>query len=142
MAADQVQAGLGTKLQVSISSVLTTIALRTKLSGPASKMGTVPTVNLDSVAATSRPTYPNMGDLTGTVWFDPKGTTGVLMAAKVNVTPTPGAALDIWALVFSQGTIWGFSGILKEWTPGGMDPDGNLSADFSIEISGLITVTP
>jgi hypothetical protein len=130
--------GLGTQLQATIASVLTTIAGRVSIDGPDSSVGVKETTDLDSTAVERRPLLPDGGDLSAQVWLDPSEPTHSFLAG-LQATPPP---LPVaWKLLFntSPSHSGAFNGILTQYKPGGMTADGYLTADIKISLSGIVT---
>jgi hypothetical protein len=132
--------GLGTILQLSISSTYTNVAQRVSLDGPELAVGTANTTDLDGTVETYRPTLPDSGELSGTLYYDPQDSTH---SALFSAVTAPSQTLNLWKLKFTDAaaSILAFSGILTKFKPTGMTKDGNLSADFSIKVSGTPVMT-
>jgi len=72
--------GLGTQLQATIASALTTIVHRVSIDGPDSSVGTKDITDLDSAAVEKGITLPDGGDLSLQVWLDPNDPTHQFLA--------------------------------------------------------------
>jgi hypothetical protein len=131
--------GKGTLLKATIATVLTTIAQRVSLDGPELTVGKAETTHLDSSAKTKRPTISDSGAISGTLWYDPQDPTHKFL---FGLYTTP--ALVVFNLVYpdADGTVDAFTGFLTKLKGTGMEVEGNLEAEFEIEISGLVTRTP
>ena len=122
----------------------TAVALITKLSGPKQKVGTRETTILTSTSKTIAATIPDLTDgVSGTLLLDPQSTTHLALQTLVN---SPPLAPINWTIVFNDATngptTATFAGVLTEFSVGDIEVEGNLEADFTIAISGLITWTP
>lgn len=131
--------GKGTLLQVSISSVFTTVAQRVSLDGPDRSVGTAETTTLDSTAKTFRATIVDNGTVGGKLYFDPQDATHLYLIGLVD---TPGMASWKLTVPDADATVFAFSGILTKLKMTGMEVEGNLEAEFEIKISGAVTHTP
>jgi hypothetical protein len=134
--------GLGTVLQLKISMTYTPVSQRVSLDGPELAVGTANTTDLDGTVETYRPTIPDSGELSGTLYYDPQeaSTTHSTMFTAITA---PSQTLNLWKLIFtdSVASTLSFSGILTKFKPTGMTKDGNLSADFTIKVSGSPVMT-
>lgn len=133
-------AGLGTLLKATFGSpspALATIAQRVTIDGPEMSVGTAETTNLDSTWKTFRPTIPDAGTISGTLQYDPKDASHAFLFTLID-TPVANAM----NLVFRDGSIAAFSGILTKLKPTGMEVESNVEAEFEIKVSGPITITP
>jgi hypothetical protein len=128
--------GKGTTLAHGVSATFTTIAQRASIDGPDAKVGTANTTDLDSAAAEYRPTLPDGGELSMQIWWDPAIPTHQLLTS-LWTTPT----VESWKLTFANATpsVCPFSAILTGFKAGGMTPDGYLTADIKMQVTGLIT---
>lgn len=130
-------AAKGTALQLSISSVYTTIACVKRLSGPDVEVQEGEVNALDSgVGMEYAPTgHVNGGTVRGTLYMDPVAAT---FQALTDLITAPAVAL--WKILWSDGatTAWPFSGIFKGAVPSA-EFNGFLMADFSIRLSGMVT---
>jgi hypothetical protein len=131
--------GLGTLLKATITSVLTTVAQRVSIDGPEMSVGTAETTNLDSTWKTFRPTLPDGGTLSGTLQYDPKDASHAFLFTLIS---SPSQTGNVMNLVFKDGTIAAFTGILTKLKPTGMEVEGNLEAEFEIKVTGAIVITP
>jgi hypothetical protein len=131
--------GLGTLLKATITSVLTTVAQRVSIDGPEMSVGTAETTNLDSTWKTFRPTLPDGGTLSGTLQYDPKDASHAFLFTLIS---SPSQTGNVMNLVFKDGTIAAFTGILTKLKPTGMEVEGNLEAEFEIKVTGDIVITP
>ena len=137
-----VNPGKGTLLQYGSGSptlVYTTIAQRVSIDGPEIEVGTADTTTLDSSTKTSRPTIPDGGELSGTLFFDPQDPTHLFLYALLS-----SPAITPFQLIFNDvgPTTWAFNGILTKFKPNGMEVESNLGADFTIKLNGVPTHTP
>jgi hypothetical protein len=136
--------GLGTSLQIGsapVSPVYSTIAHRVSIDGPDTKVGTAEQTHLDSVAKEFRPTLPEGGDVSMTIWYDPNSSGHETLTGLVT---TP--AVLPFRLVFADGktvanAMITFSAMLTNFKVHGMDEEGNLSADVTFKITGLPVYT-
>lgn len=131
--------GKGTLLKHGVGTgptVYTTIVQRMSIDGPDAKVETQKTTDLDSVAAEYRPTMPDGGELSMSLWWDPATATHQLLTDLIT---TP--AVEHWEIVYADtgASLTIFDGILTGFKPGGMDPDGYLTAEIKIQVTGAIT---
>lgn len=131
--------GLGTKLQLSISSVFTDIAQVVSISGPNWTVGSSPTTHLGSTAQTSRPTLPDGGEVTFQILYWAGETTH---AALTTLAATP--VISSWKEVFADtgAAVWAFDGYLTAFQPTGMTAEETVVADVTIKLNGIPTITP
>lgn len=130
--------GKGTLLQHGVGTgptVYTTIVQRMSIDGPDSKVGTQKTTDLDSTAEEYRPTLPDGGELGMSLWYDPAAATHQILTDLLN-TPT----VDLWKIIWADTglSVITFSAILTGFKPGGMDPDGYLTAEAKFQVTGPI----
>ena len=134
--------GKGTLLKLSISSTFTTIGQRVSLEGPSSKLGIRNPTHLDSTYVAKRPTIPDLGQIKGKLWYDPNDAVHGPLRAKVYSPPT---APDLWKLIYADGDTTpsydAFSGYLTEFSVTGMEVEGTLEADFTIELTDQYAFT-
>jgi hypothetical protein len=132
--------GLGTILQAKISGTFTTIGQRMEIDGPDNSVGTKETTDLDSLAVERRATLPDGGELSIKVWFDPNDSTHATLAGWVS---SPPAVTPSWKLIFptTPTKSYPFDGVLTGFKPGGMTPDGYITADLKIAITGQVILT-
>lgn len=125
----------GTKLQHSISAVLTDIAQVIGIEGPDPE---VETFNANHLGVTTagipkKPTgNTDGGTLTFDLFFDP-ALAGHQDLTDQLVTP----ASTNWALVFADTTDWPFAGVFKKLSPA-VDLADGLKASCEIEVDGLV----
>lgn len=130
--------GSGTVLQATIGGSLTTVAQRVSIDGPDRKVGSKETTHLDSRAKEFRPTLPEAGPVSFQVWYDPSDPTHDQMEIWAGMSPPP---VVNWKLIFNSSPVksYLFAGFLTGFKNGGMDPEGYLTADCEMMITGLIT---
>lgn len=130
--------GLGTLLKVTIASTLTTVGLRVSISGPDMSVGVKDLSTLDSTHAEKGPTIPDSGSISLSLFYDPTDATHTNLFTLAN---TP--AVVVWALVIPTGTpaTFTFSAILSKFALNGMEVDGYLGADVTLDITGAIVQT-
>lgn len=132
----------GTMLQLKIASTYTDIGLRAEIGDidPELKMRDV--TDLDSTSVKKRPAIPDLGKLSGKLWFDPDDATqGAMRALLYN----PPADPSEWKVVYNTGDAVpandAFKGFLTKFKVGVGGPMDTLTADFEIEITDVFTPT-
>jgi hypothetical protein len=131
-------AGQGTHLQLETSpSTFTTIAQVITISGPNRAVASVEVTTLDSTERTFRPGLLDNGELSFTIQYDPDATTHTALTALL-ATP----AVKNWKLVLTDTTpsTYALSAFLTAFNPGGMETDGNLTAECTLKVN-TITIT-
>ena len=116
----------------------TAVSQRTSLSGPTFSVEPVETTHMDSTAHTYRPSsIPESGEVSGTLWYDPDDASHQALT-DLMVTPATAA----WVLTFTDGTAttYTFNGVLSSFEPGGMEIENEISADFTIKVTGAVTI--
>lgn len=136
--------GKGTLLKVEISSVYTTIAQVTDLSGPQSEVGTFNGTSLDGAVGMEKyPTgFVDGGTLSGTMFLDPTNSTLQYLTDNIT-TPIRSSGADrddAFKIIFpnSAATEWPFNGIIKTLGLTVALNDG-IKSPFSIEVNGMVT---
>jgi len=128
-------ASKGTALQLSISSVFTTIASITDLDGPTAEPGVFNPTTLDGgVGIPAKPTgYVSGGTVTCNGYFDPVETTH---QACTDLLTAP--AVASWKILWSDSatTAWTFSGVLSQFSPSATTEDG-LKFAMSVTLDGI-----
>lgn len=133
---------LGTVLKYGTFSgtwAYTEIGLVESLDGPSREMGTRETTHLTTTTGkTFAATLMDNGEVSGSVQYDPKSTVHAAMeaifVAKANIN------FQI-LLVDTGATTITFNGVLTKWGAiSGVGVEDNLMADFSIKVSGDITI--
>jgi hypothetical protein len=78
--------------------------------------------------------------MSGKVLYDPKGTSHAALEALLT-TPT----LEKWKVLFADlangPSTAAFDGVLTKFEATGMEVEANLEADFTIKVSGFVTMT-
>lgn len=132
-------ASKGTKLQLSIATVFTTIAAAMSIKGPGAKPEVMDTTALDSAAGREKKPngYSDGGVVTATLFLDPQDTTHKTLSEKCGLPP---AVPDSWKIIWSDAapTTWPFSGTLTGFDPGA-DVGNPLKADIEITLDGTVT---
>lgn len=128
----------GTTLQLSIGGVFTTVAQMVDIDGPEMSVGTVSTVNLNSVAQTKRPTLPDGGTVSGTLQYDPEDPTHTALFNLIWASD-----VESWKLNYPDGpqSTHAFDGILTKLKPTGMENEELLEAEFEITVTGVVVMT-
>lgn len=133
----------GTLLAIKISSTFTTIGLRVELKGPASSLEMRKVTHLDSTSVEKAPAIPDLGTLSGTIYFDPDDTTHILCRARVL---TPPATPDEFKLTYpTEDTTKPFDDFFGYFAKFEVNPGTVMdtrTADFEIEITTSLTATP
>lgn len=115
------------------------IALIVSIDGPSREVGTRETTTLVSSAKTFAPTIFDGGEVSGKLLYDPKGGTQVSLETLLT-TPS----LAKWQMVFADTngpTTGAFDGVLTKLGPTGIEVESNLEAEFTIKVSGAVTLT-
>lgn len=126
----------GTLLQHGVAGtpiVYTTIANRVSIDGPEMTVEEIDATDLDSLAMETEPGLPDPGSISMTINYKPTDTTHKLLYDLV-FTPT----VELWQLVFKDGTKYPFSGWLSKFAPGGVEVNGKLTAEIEIRVTGVI----
>lgn len=130
-------ASKGTNLQLSISSVYTTIASVSDLDGPSAEPGIFNPTTLDGGVGipTKLTGYVAGGTMSFNGYFDPVETTH---QALTDLLTTP--AVSNWKIVWSDAatTAWTFAGVLTQFSPSATVDDG-LKFAASIQVDGIPT---
>lgn len=137
--------GQGTLLQhatITAGTVGTyvTIAERVTIGGPNMSVGEAVTTSLDDAIVKTRGTILDVGELSLTIWYDPTDATHMALTTSF-LDPTH--PIDGWKLIFNNNAViasrssYVLEGWIKSFAPGGMDTDGNLSADVTIRMTKL-----
>lgn len=130
-------AGLGGVFQVTISSVLTTIAQVTDIQGPELEADTYDVTSHDSTSGWEEhvPGVKRTGSVTLDFVFDPAGTTHKWL--HNNIGADASAMKITWP--DSAPTSWTFSGIVTGFRLG--DPhDGALTGSATVKLTGVPTL--
>lgn len=117
----------------------TEIGLVESLDGPSRELGTRETTHLHTTTGkTFAATLIDNGEISGTVQYDPKSTNHAAMETIF----TAKANCHFQLLLADTGaTTITFDGVLTKWGAiNGVGVEDNLLADFSIKISGDITI--
>ncbi len=130
--------GLGTLLKVTISSVLTTVAQRVSIGGPDQSVGVKDVTTLDDTHVQKLPTISDSGQMNLTIFYDPTDSVHTFL---FGLAQSPASV--VWALVVPTGTpaTFTFTAILTKFSANGMEVDGYLGADITLDISGAIVQT-
>lgn len=130
-------ASKGTALQLSISSVYTTIASITDLDGPSAEPQTFNPTTLDGGAGipVKLTGYVLGGTVTCNGYFDPVETTH---QALTDLLTTP--ASSNWKTIWSDAALtqWPYAGVLTGFTPSATTDDG-LKFAITITVDGIPT---
>ena len=134
--------GKGTLLKMKISGTFTAIANRVEIEGPDAELGIRKTTNLDSTFEGKRPTVPDLGQVTMTVFYDPNDSAHGTARARVF---SPPSAPDLFEIIWADGDTTpsqdAFSGYITKWTPTGIKVDDTLQAKVTIELTDAYTFT-
>lgn len=128
--------GKGTLLQHGVGTgptVYTTIAQRVSISGPEMSVAEIDATDLDSLAMESEPGLPDAGSISMTINYSPEAPTHQLLFDLI-FTPT----VELWNLVFKDGTQYPFSGWLSKFAPTGAEVNGKITAEIEIRVTGVI----
>jgi hypothetical protein len=128
--------GKGCELQLDVSTVYTTIASVNNISGPTAEYGTTDATTLDSTAREKLKTIFDGGQVTFECVGDPAAANFQLLTDVLKTT-----TIDNWKLVFSDAasTEWPFTGYCTKVEPSGINVDGHVVFNSTIEVSGDIT---
>jgi hypothetical protein len=139
--------GKGTQLLMSIASASAYVAVaqRVELKAPSVKVGIRKTTDLDSTYEDKEATIPDLGQLAGTLFYDPNDTMHALFRSRV-VTPLGPGVADLFKIIYADSHATSSAqevvkGILTEFTPTGIKYDDTLQAEFTIELSKSYSFT-
>ena len=134
--------GLGTNLQMKVSSTFTSIGEIVKIEGPDAVLGLRETTVLSSSAKAYRPTLPDYGKAKFTVHWDPDDSLHLSLLTKIT---SPVSTPDEFKLIFVDGDTTpanvDFKGFLMSFKLKGMEEKGTLEADLEIQITDVFTPT-
>jgi hypothetical protein len=141
MARDTTFLGTGTLLKV--ATVL--VANRVSIGGPTMAVPSIDKTTLDDTKRRFRPGLPDAGELSLSVYYDPKAATHITL---LSWWKTPG--LKACVLEFADGgpggtpvgSTYAFDAFLTGFDHNGEELDGMLGADITLKIDGDITSTP
>lgn len=128
--------GKGTLLQHGVTGtpiVYTTIANRVSIDGPDMSVAEIDTTDLDSLAMESIPGLPDMGSVSMQINYTPSAITHKLLLGFM-LTPS----VELWQIVFRDGTKFPFSGYLTKFSDTGAEVNGKITADIEIRVTGVI----
>lgn len=127
-----------------LSMGATPVAQRVSIDGPDRKVTFSDKTHLDSEVREKRPTIGDNGSISGKLLYDPTQHASLEALIEAPVTKS-------WSLTFPTGpdpatplvggTVFTFDGFLTGFKNTGIEVEGNLEADYSIEITGKIAVT-
>lgn len=131
----------GTTLQIKLTGTFTTIGQRVSLNPPDVQVKIVETTDLDSTYVEKKPSIPDLGKLSGTLFYDPADSTHAAMRARVVAPP---AAIDEFKLNWTgDGNTTPASETVKGWltkfTPTNVEREGYVQAEFEIDLSDSYT---
>ena len=131
--------GQGTLLQVSISSVFTTIAERTKVKPPPMERGKIVRTNLDSTWQQSVAGLPDGGEVELTCHYDPAATTHAYLWTSFQA-----GSDEAWKAILtdSGAAEVAFTGWIKKFEPGEAVTDNLVELAITICVTGAVTITP
>src|SRR5262245_4829069 len=89
--------GQGTIIKATISNTLAAIFQVLELDGPTPEVGTKEITNLGDTVKRYRAQLPDMGEITGTVQYDPANNTHQFLTTTINTWPQPSI---VWNEVF------------------------------------------
>jgi hypothetical protein len=114
-----------------------TVAQRVSIGGPSMSVGSVEKTNLDSTAKEYRPGLFDMGELSLSLQYDPKDSSHQGITTSMTTK-----AVETWTVQWVDGSTLSGSGFVTAFNPGGMEVEGNVSADVTIKYTGVVTFTP
>lgn len=126
----------GTLLQHGVAGTpvtYTTIANRVSIDGPEITIEEIDATDLDSEVMETEPGLPDPGSISMTINYRPTDATHQLLY-DLAFTPT----VELWQLVFKDGTKYPFSGWLSKFSPGGAEVNGKITAEIEIRVTGVI----
>jgi len=130
----------GTLLQLKVGSTYTTIGLRAEIGDIDPELKVRDVTDLDSTSVKKRAAIPDLGKLSGKLWFDPNDTTHISMRALVYSPPDDP---NEWKVVYNTGDTTPandvFKGILTKFKVAVGGPMDTLTADFEIDITDEFT---
>lgn len=130
--------GKGSTLQISISTVFTTVTQDVEFKPPNAEMGKVETTDLSSTWRTFIATILNAGEVEATLNYDSDATTHAQLWTSFQA-----GTEESWKINFpaSQSTIIAFNAFITnhEWEP--VNVDGIVKLKIKLQLSGAITIT-
>jgi hypothetical protein len=128
--------GNGTQFKLAAAAVAQVLSM----DGPEISVESIDTTNLSTTGGmTKRPSIIyDPGNISLTLQYNPKDASHAAILALLLPTPTSGSM----SIVFTDGTIYAFTGFPSKWKVTNIESQENVEADVEIEISGNITVTP
>jgi hypothetical protein len=131
--------GKGTLLQLSISSVFTTISQRVQVTPPDMENPRQDTTNLDNTWRTNRSTIPDGGTVGMIIQYDAAAVTHAALWTSFVAGTT-----EDWKIVFTDtgAAEIPWSGHIEKFTFGEADVDNLILATLAITVSGAVTITP
>lgn len=127
--------GAGTVLQLSISSVFTSQANITSLSGPNMSVH-----DIDSTILASPNLFKEF--IAGFVDGGEVTVGARFLNTLMNTLYTNIRVMNSWKIIFSQGSVWAFSGYIKALNGGEVPLEDDITVPFTIKITGQPTFTP
>lgn len=136
MAANATQ---GTLLQLSISSVFTTIAQRVKVVANEVTRAKIDTTDLDSTWETSIPGIPRGGEIELEINYDPGNATHAALWTSLGA-----GTVEDWKLILADAgaAAFAFEGWITSFKPGEATVDGLQTASLKIQTTGAVVLTP
>lgn len=131
--------GKGTLLQLSISSVFTTISQRVQVTAPDMENPKLDTTNLDNTWRTNRSTIPDGGEVGLIIQYDAGAVTHAALWASFQAGTT-----EAWKIVFTDtgAAEIAWSGHIAKFSFGEADVDNLILATLTITVSGAVVITP
>jgi Lambda phage tail tube protein, TTP len=130
--------GLGTKLQISISSSYTAIVDVISVSGPEMEQGSRETTVLNPASGwrTFAPTITDPGTIDFQLFLDETDTTQSNLFSQLGVISGGSYA---YKLITSDNHTFAFSGFVTKFAVDEIAIDGSITASLSVKLSGAVT---
>lgn len=127
----------GTVLQLSISSVFTTITQGVKIKLPKRKRGDIEMTDLADNAKSFAAGIKEAGEVEFEFHTDQAAVTHAALETSYGAGTT-----DAWKVVWPNATAVAFSGYINEKHEGDAEIDGKFLGSIKIKIDGDATITP
>lgn len=121
--------GMGATLSINSVVVVQVVSI----SGPNFKVSEIPTTHLGSHRVESRPGLFDPGDLSFSIQYDPALHTALVTLITADVADQDAKSC---VLTWADESTCTFVAYLTAFAPGGMEEDGNLSADVTVRLDG------
>jgi len=131
--------GKGTLLQLSISSVFTTISQRVQVLPPAMKNPRFDTTNLDNTWRSTRATIPDGGEVNMIIQYDASQVTHAALWTSFQAGTN-----EAWKIILTDTNTAeiAWSGHIEEFSFDAAEVENVLQANLKIAVNGAIVITP